>query len=692
LPILLNINALSNEQKLPVKSLLDIADEVVKEGRADCVVDNQYLVKFQDADYDAVKSAITYKKTLGDLSKDLAIETSVAAELVSQYGRLHPEIPRQSIDALTITDYAYVRIEIPPGSKDAEMGKLIALPIKVYSDRDLRNVQFNVVVSNGLEVIDKPRSVFILPQSEDGYAEVVRVRGNIYGKQQITINLVGDDNGTAVRRSTQVQVQVHPKSPDLNVQLLSPPPQTTYFGKQFALNLQVSNVGQGEARSVRVSGLDRFESSLNVVQDIPDGTIIFPGASLQIAVVLSPIKTGDLNIDGLTLEYYDAEGRMSSKPIPSFSTKTMALQPDIKVRFSPPKATDFEDEISVEYTMTNAGLGISRNVTMKATPIQGAYLVRGALSRKIATLEQGREESGQFDFQVDSNVRDTYPIDKIELSYVDEEGSAHKIEMTAKELTTPPTPPTTVVVESSASQAAVAQVVQTTSTQEPRSSVTAAPSMPQPPLPQTPTTQSPPISPPIAPAVAEAKGQTPPAAVTQVTQAPEEPGKSALRFMNQTKDSFGTNYSSKKWLSILDESDQVIDLGVLGLDKNNHTQQGYLNLLLAIYDSKLEDYELEERIENDPYTQLMLKFLRMIKAKQKVDYDPNGSTYSTIKTMLEKLLVAGDASETKLDDGTRILSRKLSFTSITGDTVSLVRQTTVSPTRGAVDIEFIVAQ
>ncbi len=689
MPILLNISALSNEQKLPVKSLLDVADEIVKEGKADCVVDNQYLVKFQDSDYDAVKSTITFKKTLADLSKDLSIETNVAAELVSQYGRLHPEVPRQSIDALTITDYAYVRIEVPPGSKDAEMGKVIALPIKVYSDRDLRNVQFNVIISNGLEVIDKPRSVYILPQSEDGYAEVVRVRGNIYGKQQITINLVGDDNGTAVRRSTMVQVQVHPKSPDLNVQLLSLPPQTTYFGKQFALNLQVANVGQGEARSVQVTGLERFESSLNVVQDIPSGTIIFPGASLQIAVVLSPIKTGDLNVDGLTLEYYDAEGRMSSKPIPSFSTKTMALQPDIKVRFSPPKATDFEDEVSVEYTMTNAGLGTSRNVTMKATPIAGAYLVRGALSRKIATLEQGREESGQFDFQVDSNVRDSYPIDKIELAYLDEESVSHNIEMTAKDLTTPPAPPPTVVVESGSNQA-VTQVVQTTSTPEPPP--VAAPSMPQAPVPQTPPIQSPPISP-VQPVVPEAKDQTPSAAsTTQVAVTPEEPGKSALRFLNQTKDSFGTNYSPKKWLSILDESDQVIDLGVLGLDKNNHTQQGYLNLLLAIYDSKREDYELEERIENDPYTQLMLKFLRMVKAKQKVEYDPNGSTYSTIKTMLEKLLVAGDASETKLDDGTRILSRKLSFISITGDTVSLVRQTTVSPTRGAVGIEFVVAQ
>lgn len=688
MPILLNISALSNEQKVPVKFLLDVADEMVKDGKADCVIDDRYLVKFQDSDYDAVKQAISNKKTLADLSKDLGIESNVAAELVTQYGRLHPEIPRQNIDALTITDYAYVRIEVPPGSKDAEVGKLINLPLKVYSDRDLRNVQFNVIVSSGLELIEKPRPVFILPQSEDGYAELVRVRGNVYGKQQITINLVGDDNGTVVRRSTQVQIQIHPNSPDLNVQLLAPPPQMTYFGKQFALNLQVTNVGQGEARGVQIAGLDKFASSLNVVQDIPDGTIIYPSASLQIAVVLFPIKTGDLSVDGLVLEYYDAEGRKSSKPIPSFATKTVALQPDIKVTFSSPKATDFEDEISVEYTMTNSGLGSSRNVIMKATPIQGAYLVRGALSRKIAILEQGHEESGQFDFQVDSNVRDVYPIEKIELTYLDEEDLAHKIEMTAQELTTPPAPPA-VVVESSTSQA-VTQVVQT------QQAPPTTPPVQQVQMLQTPTTTppSPPASTPpattIVPPVSEAKEQVPP--TVQVAAPPEEPAKQILRFINETKDSFGTNYSPKKWLSILDESDQVIDLGALGLDKNNHIQQGFLNLLLGVYDSKLEDYELEDRIKNDSYTQLMLTFLRRIKAKQKVDYDPNGSTYSTIKTMLEKLLVPGDISENKLNEETKILSRKLSFTNTAGDTVSLIRQTTLSTTRGAVNITFSLAE
>jgi hypothetical protein len=679
MPILLNIATLSNEQKIPAKFLLDVADEIVKEGRADCVVDNQYLVKFQDSDYDAVKSVLSNKKTLADLSKDLSIETGVAAELVSQYGRLHPEVPRQSIDALTITDFAYVRIEVPPGSNDAEVGKMISLPIRVFSDRDLKNVQFNVTVTNGLEVIDKPRPVSILPQSEDGYAELVRVRGNIFGRQQVSISLIGDDNGTAVRRSMQAQIQVHPKSPDLNVQFLAPPPQTTYFGKQFALNLQVANAGQGEAKSVQVGGLDRFASSLNVIQNIPSGTIIVPGASLQIAVVLSPIKTGDLTVDGLTLEYYDAEGRMSSKPIPSFSIKTVALQPDIKLRFSSPKATDFEGEVSVEYMMTNAGLGISKNVTMKATPIQGAYLVRGALSRKIVTLEQGREESGQFDFQVEPSVRDSYPIDKIELTYLDEEGVAHRSEMTAEELIAPPSPSATVVVENNSDQAFQSIQQQESPPASPSSTSLA-------PVPQT----APTLSSMGGPQVTEAKDQTP--TTRPVAQTPKDPAKPILRFMNQTKDSFGTNYSTKKWLSVLDESDQVIDLSALGLDKNYHTQQGYLNLLLATYDSKLEDYELEERIQNDTYTQLMLKFLRMIKAKQKVEYDPNGSTYSTIKTMLEKLLVAGDASEKKLDDGTRVLSRKLSFTNISGDNISLVRQTTISPTRGAVNIEFIVAE
>ena len=670
----LDITALGSEQKIPVKFLLDVASEIVNEGKADRVVDDHFLVKFQTSDYDAVNNAISSKKTLADLAKDLGVDINVAAELVNQYGSLHPEVPRETIDALVITDHADVRIELAPGAKETDVGKLLNLPLRVYSDRDLKNVQFNVSLTSGLEIAEKPSSLPILPQSEDGYAELLRVKGSAHGKQIMTVNLVGEDSGTLVRRSVQAQILVHPKIPDLSLSVSSLPPQIIYFGKEFPFALQVANNGEGEARNIHIEGIEKFLTSLKIVQDIPSETVIPGGTSIELQVVFVPIISGDLSVEGLALSYSDAEGRTGSKPIPSFATKIITLQPELKVKFSSPKTTGFEDEVRVEYTLSNSGVGTSKNILMRAFPVQSAFLVRGALSRRIIELKQGQTETGQFDFQIDTKAPPVYPIEKIELTFLDEEDVSHKVELSASDLIAPEAQTAMENIPVPIPQTIQTDSVPVTNQQIPIP-IPVAVAVTSPPIPPTTAVPMPPASPPA-----------------QAPEAPPTvPEKSTLKFMLQTKDSFGTNYPPKKWLSILDDSDQIIDLGVLGLDKNNHAQQGYLNLLIAMYDSKHEDYELEERIKNDQYTQFVLAFLRRIKQKQKVEYDPNGSTYSTIKIILEKLLVPGDSSETKSDDGTRVLLRKLSFTNSLGEEVTLLREAQVSPTQGAINIAFRLA-
>jgi hypothetical protein len=679
----LDLASLAREQKIPVRFLLDLANEIINDGKADRVVDDRYLVKFQGSDYGTVRLAITNKKTLAELCQDLGVEQNIAAELVEQYGRSHPEISRQSLDALVITDHADARIEIPLQIKETEVEKLFSLPLRIFSDRDLKNVQFNISTSSGLEIIEKPSPVPLLPQTEDGYAEVVRVRGSSFGKQMITCNLVGDDNGIAVRRSIQTQIQVHPKSPDVSVEILSIPPQVIYFGKEFSLSLQLANTGAGEARSVQIEGFDKFLGTIKVVRDIPSQTAIHPGSSIETGIMLQAVKSGDLVVEGLSLSFSDTEGRKNSRTIPSFATKIVTLQPELKVRFSAPKPTGFENEVRLEYSLSNSGLGISKNLILKATPISGANLIRGALSRRIATLQQGQTEVGQFDFQLKSTPTAlVFPIEKIELSYLDEEEMPHKIELSANELNTPTDDNAQPAISMGETQQqsqnqAVQMLVQKEGNPSDLSRDQHLDSVLQ---------------------NANSNQTTTTITVSQMRSLPQ--GRDAsplqrmqtLKFMLQTKESFGTNFSAKKWLSILDESDSTIDLGVLGVDKNNHAQQGYLNLLVAIYDSKLEDYELEEKIKNDSYSQLMLTFLRRLKAKQRVEYDPNGSTYSTIKSIIEKLFAQGDSSEDKLTDGSRVLTRKLSFENSTGEVISILRETQISPTRGAIDIAFSLAE
>ncbi len=180
--------------------------------------------------------------------------------------------------------------------------------------------------------------------------------------------------------------------------------------------------------------------------------------------------------------------------------------------------------------------------------------------------------------------------------------------------------------------------------------------------------------------------QTSPA--ENVTSPVATPPRAILKFALQTKNSFGTSYSPKKWLSILDASDEVIDLNALGRKPTNYSQQGYLNLLIAFYDSKKEDYELEQRIENDSWTGYALSFLRNLKLKGNMEYDPSGSEYSTLKSILEKLLTQEASDEETLPDGSRIMKRKLSFEDSSGTKISLVRETKISSTGKATMIVF----
>ena len=160
-------------------------------------------------------------------------------------------------------------------------------------------------------------------------------------------------------------------------------------------------------------------------------------------------------------------------------------------------------------------------------------------------------------------------------------------------------------------------------------------------------------------------GEAPSPSLSQTSKVPfvtdkvEETNRSQpiVKFKVQTRDSVGTDYPAKKWLSILDETDQIIDLASVGMKKENYQQQGYLNLLIAIYDSKKDDSDIGGRILNDSWTRLMLVFLRALKSKGRIEYDPSGSTDPTAKYVLEKLLVQEDSSDEMRSDGSHVKSR-----------------------------------
>ncbi len=166
-------------------------------------------------------------------------------------------------------------------------------------------------------------------------------------------------------------------------------------------------------------------------------------------------------------------------------------------------------------------------------------------------------------------------------------------------------------------------------------------------------------------------------------------------FELQTRDSLGTNYSKQEWLSMLDEMDQFIDLKALSRKqgtsstKDNYGQEGYINLLIALYDSKKSDSEIEKRLLNDSYTRYVLSFLRRLKSKGVVQYDPGGSEYSTLKYIFENLFVQGEGAERSSEDGLKtIRTRELSFTNSFGEKILLIRETEMSPSKGATMLTF----
>jgi hypothetical protein len=430
---LLDISAFSAQENLPLDYVMGLCEELLREGVADRLIDSRTIVKFDNSDFEAVRSALSSDGRLADLSARLRMNTSLAKELVLRFGELNPSVPRQSIERLLSSTAARVSLVVEvKATKEIIAGEEFDVGIKVIADKELREARLLAEVSSGLVILESPSSTIgLIPQSEDGYTDLVKLRSVSPGEQRITLKLRAKQGEVVIEKSQDALIVVHSQPPDLEIKLTQTVANVS-LGKEYSILAQIRNTGKGSAKGIRISGFESLISSIRMIQGIPEGLEVPPQANIEIPLVILPLKSGLVSASNLTLEYSDVEGKRYSKSIGSLQIEVITPQPKIGLSVNYPKAISRGAETRVEYTLSNSGEGDARNVRLRIFPSPTVALVRGALSRTIPILKSQQFEVGEFDVRIPES--NTVLIDHAEIEYVDLENNAKTILLSTRDL------------------------------------------------------------------------------------------------------------------------------------------------------------------------------------------------------------------------------------------------------------------
>jgi len=670
---ILDLEAFAQSERIPTLYIDSLAVDLIREGKADGLVSGKLLVKFNDIEFDAVKVSLSNDNRLPDLAGMTSLAQEVARELVLRYKELHPEVLQENIDRLLNEKAATIRIALEPKTTTTDylVNQIVEVGVRIISDREIRNVQIDIETSPGLSVIARPSNVDLIPPSDEGYVDLVTLRTINYGPQTLKTMVSGILRGSSsVEESSQITLFVHSQPPQLQAKLGDYPPQI-FYGDHLTVPIQATNSGSGTAKEIVIVGLDRVQSQLVITRTVGKDLEIQPGSSVNLQITLLAAKSGTVKAENLRLDYKDLEGRPYSTSLGSLELDISSPQPSLKIVFSPQPFVSNQaltppssnpSEIHMEYVLKNEGPGIAKNIRSRIIVNEGITLVRGILSQLVPVMEKGATRSGQFDAR-NSSPSDTsgqFIVDRVEIDYADSEDVPHNIVLSGD------------ILLPAQQENLTSSTIQSTAASEVRGVSSSAPSVAAvPAIAGTPSSQ-----------IDNSKLSSQP---QQPQPAPPTPSQAKVDLAPLLES--GT---TEKWLKILESSQDVeLDLSKYLVNEENYHEDGYRNLLVAIFDTNISKKQLVSELSDDKFTFRMIEFLRALREKGQIEYDTGSSDIQNADQAL-KILSPEDNEASQTTAKKSLLSRKqptfkpkkYSFANSNNETITIKREIELSEDSG----------
>jgi hypothetical protein len=578
---LLNVEKLALSEKIPPEYLCSIAIEIARDGQADRFLNGKILVKFDPIEFEAVRSALVTDGRLSDLSTQLRMNADLAKELVLRFGETNTLASKEKLERLLSSSAAKLELELNPPPGDIVVNSEISVQVLIKSDAELDEPKLSVEVSDGLVVLERPNPISLIPQSEEGYVDALKIRPVEPGEQFVRLQLAARQSTTIVEKALERKILVRSLPPKLEARLVGAP-ERALLGQQFPLVLNMHNSGGGSAKAVKIRGLEALSTILKVVQALPENIEIPAQASSEFPIIFLASRSGTARAERVLLEFEDLDGRSFVIDLGGLQLEVVTPQPDIKVSASLPKVISAGAETRVEYTVGNYAQGEARNVRIRFVLVPSATLLRGAVSRTIPVLRAQQFEVGQFDIKVASEAGSPAAIDHVELSFSDAEGATKTINI----------PQDLLGVQS---PLLVASQV-----------------------------------PDVGAAISSHREQQNESIVT------DQPKLDVAKLL--------ANGKTEDWLCALESGKyKKIDFADLMDSEDAYGQEGYHNLLLAIYQSKLSFKDLSMLLDGDKFTYRCTEFLCALKSEGEIEYSISSSDVQNADQILK--IIGTSASE-----------------------------------------------
>jgi hypothetical protein len=383
-------------------------------------------------------------------------------------------------------------------------------------------------------------------------------------------------------------------------------------------------------------GLEALQPQVQVIQGLPSSLQLQPKTSLESPIRLLPIKSGIVTAKGELVRYSDLDGRSYSHQLPELRIQIIIPQPVLKLSFFTYRNDSTLDGlIHVEYTLSNVGVGDARNIWAQAILAAGVTIARGSVSRRIPVLKQGQLEICEFDLRIGHEM--TFrPISHLEAEYFDLIDTRH-----------------TTQLSENIPDIAPLSIASAIGVEEPRSQEASV----------------------LVATVGTGKEHS-----------VEKAEDSTWSTQKETKPNVGAliqSATAEEWLRTIEDTKTKIDLSSGLNEQQDYSQDGYRNLLVAIYDSNLNAKQLSLILTNDKFTLRAIELLRGLKEKGRVEYAISSSDVHNadeVLTFLNKIqekgmpvAPQGKSREKKAD----FKPKKFVFENSRRETVVVTRRTIV---------------
>lgn len=398
--------------------LLSVVDEESKAHRNKHFIldkDTREVFVFTNYDVDFINNGLSNQLTFLQLADHFSLG-SRRMNWVLEYLQDNSIIDSGVIEYFSkVKDKPTLRVRYEP--EEINLGDDIFLVVVVSSDVDIVDPEIDVKTPPDIDLVYSPT----LPEMLNAGEWVYRYQLGSY--KYGTFTPEATFNGI-------IQEQVYSETieiPELRIKSLPPDiyaeriPQTPeVYGKynqDIDLVYRTTNRGKGEAQNAKITGLK--DSDVRVISGENIG-IVNVKARNDHPVTVRPVRSGDILLDGMAIEYEDGDGNEYSFSLEPVTLKIQTPEPDLKMEFDSRPIVSANEPFSISLRLTNVGNGSAHNLRFR-TKIEPANAALNVPSQStVRQLATGRSRNWNYEIRApsDGEIR----IEVADISYENEEG------------------------------------------------------------------------------------------------------------------------------------------------------------------------------------------------------------------------------------------------------------------------------